>query len=115
MAANETGPLPSHGDTSLVIIDADNRNIKKKRLHTAGGRERKRDSHILKKSIDRFNRTKFSYDINALEEKECGPGDYQIPFLTGNKGVPYSHIKTPPHYSFSRTGLNLAHTQSVTS
>jgi hypothetical protein len=25
--------------------------------------------------------------------------------LTGNYGVPLSHIKTPPHYSFSKTPL----------
>ena len=39
------------------------------------------------------------------DEKECGPGDYEIPGLTGSGDVPYSHIKTPPSYSFSKTGL----------
>ena len=39
------------------------------------------------------------------ESKESGPGDYQVPHLVGNQDIVYSHIKTPPHYTFSKTGL----------
>lgn len=106
MYKNETGKYGSQENNSLIIIEAQNKNQKKKRVQTAG-RDRKREGYILKQSMERYKRNKFSYDHSAEEEdKECGPGDYQIPFLTGNKGVPYSHIKTPPHYSFSKTGLN---------
>lgn len=41
-----------------------------------------------------------------LNEPYTGPGDYDVPDLLGNKGIIYSHIKTPPHYTFSKTILN---------
>jgi hypothetical protein len=40
---------------------------------------------------------------NVLNEPYTGPGDYDVPVLMGNNGIVYSHIKTPPHYTFSKT------------
>ena len=42
---------------------------------------------------------------SSYEGREVGPGDYDVPRMTGNQAVPVSNIKTPPHYSFSKTGL----------
>jgi hypothetical protein len=39
----------------------------------------------------------------AFKRVNIGPGDYDVPHLVGNKGIAYSHIKTPPHYTFSKT------------
>lgn len=41
-----------------------------------------------------------------MNEPYTGPGDYDVPDLVGNKGIVYSHIKTPPHYTFSKTISN---------
>jgi hypothetical protein len=36
------------------------------------------------------------------------PGDYNVPGLVGNNDIVYSHIKTPPGFTFSKTGLGLS-------
>ena len=39
-----------------------------------------------------------------------GPAGYKIPYLVGNEKIVYSHIKTPPHYTFAtpRSERNLS-------
>mmetsp|Transcript_11864 Transcript_11864/g.11787 ORF Transcript_11864/g.11787 Transcript_11864/m.11787 type:complete len:81 (+) Transcript_11864:860-1102(+) len=44
--------------------------------------------------------------INTLaNEPYTSPGDYNVPHLVGSQGIIYSHIKTPPGYSFSKSSL----------
>jgi hypothetical protein len=50
----------------------------------------------------------------SIYDLSVGPGDYDIRNLIGNIGVIQSHIKTPPSFSFSKTGLHNNSTDNMT-
>lgn len=46
-------------------------------------------------------------------EPYTAPGDYNVPKLMGNKSIIVSSMKTPPHYTFTKSGVLDPHYQTL--